>query len=55
VLWASAWRGLAELACYWIARAAPARSEQARRAAERMCGIAYYAGVPLLLALRLLP
>lgn len=48
-------RVLAELACLGITRAAPARAEGARRAAELGCGIAYWAGVPLLLLLRFLP
>ncbi len=55
LIWAAAWRVLAELACFGIARVSPSRTEEARRAAELVCGIAYYAGVPLLLLLRFLP
>lgn len=55
LIWAACWRVLAELACYGIARVSPSRTEGARRAAERACGVAYYAGVPLLLLLRFLP
>lgn len=55
LIWAAGWRVLAELACFAIARVSPSRTEGARRAAELICGVAYYAGVPLLLLLRFLP
>jgi hypothetical protein len=54
VLYASVWRGLAEgvsLATAWLA---PAHAARVRRAAEIACGVFYYGGVPVLLALRFL-
>jgi hypothetical protein len=55
VLYASVWRGLAELAALAAAWLAPARAGRVRRAAERACAILYYGGVPLLVAYRFLP
>jgi hypothetical protein len=55
LIWAGFFRVRAALFCFGIARVPPARPEGARRAAELCCGIAYYAGVPLLLLLRFLP
>jgi hypothetical protein len=54
LLYASAWRALAEGVSWASAHLAPARAIQARRAAERTCLAAYYAGVPALLAVRFL-
>jgi hypothetical protein len=55
VLYASAWRGLAEAIALLAARVAPPRAAGVRRAVERACQVAYFGGVPLLLALRFLP
>ncbi len=55
VLWAATWRWLAELTALAAAAVAPSRAARVRRAVERVCGVAYYAGVPVLLALRFLP
>jgi hypothetical protein len=55
VLYASVWRGLAELAALTAAWIAPARAGSVRRAAERTCAMLYYGGVPLLVAYRFLP
>jgi len=52
VLYASVWRGLAESICLVAATVAPSRAARVRRAAELAIRVAYYAGVPLLLALR---
>jgi hypothetical protein len=55
VLYAGAWRALAEatnLAAAWIA---PSRAARVRSAAELACRLAYYLGVPVLLALRFMP
>jgi hypothetical protein len=54
VLYASIWRGLAEVAALAAAWLAPHRADGVRRAAERLCSIAYYAGVPLILLVRFL-
>lgn len=55
VLYAGVWRGLAEAVALIDARVAPARAAATRRIVERVCGIAYFAGVPVLLLLRFLP
>jgi hypothetical protein len=55
VLYASTWRGLGEAAALVAARVAPSRTARVRRAVEIACGVAYYAGVPVLLVLRFLP
>ena len=52
VLWASVWRGPAEGASLLAAHVAPSRAARVRRAAEIACRVLYYAGVPVLLALR---
>jgi len=52
VLYASAWRGLAELICLFSAGVAPSRAARVRRAAELVIRVVYFAGVPVLLALR---
>jgi hypothetical protein len=54
VLYASVWRGLAEVAALVAAWIAPAWAGRVRRAAERICAILYYGGVPLLVAYRFL-
>lgn len=54
VLYASVWRGGAEAASFLLAWAKPARALAVRRWAERVVQIAYYAGVPALLARRFL-
>jgi len=55
VLYASVWRGLAEGMALLAACVAPARAAAVRRAAEIVCQVAYYGGVPVLLLLRFLP
>lgn len=55
VLYAATWRWLAELAALAAAPVAPSQAARVRRTVELVCGIAYWAGVPLLLALRFLP
>lgn len=54
VLYASAWRGAAEALCLAAAWTAPARATSVRRWLERTVQVAYYAGLPLLLARRFL-
>jgi hypothetical protein len=55
VLYAGAWRGLAELVALAAARVAPPRAAGVRRGVEAACRWVYYAGVPVLLAIRFLP
>ena len=55
VLYASIWRGPAELICLLAAAVAPSRAARVRRATERLLRVLYYAGVPVLLALRFAP
>jgi hypothetical protein len=55
VLYASLWRGLAEIAALAAAWLAPAGAGRARQAAEIACAVLYYGGVPLLLLYRFLP
>jgi hypothetical protein len=55
ILWASIWRGLAEAVCLVAAHVAPSHATRVRRAAELTCRVAYYGGVPILLALRFAP
>ena len=55
LLYASAWRGLAEGVALAAARVAPSRAARVRRAVETWCRIVYYAGVPVLLLIRFLP
>lgn len=54
LLYASVWRGLAELVCFFAACVAPPRAAAVRRAAERACLVLYYVGVPALIGLRFL-
>ena len=55
VLYASVWRGLAEVVAWVAARAAPSHAARMRRATETLCSVVYYGGVPVLLGLRYLP
>ena len=52
VSWASFWRAGAEVIAWLVAALAPRRAPGARRLAEAACAVAYYGGVPVLLALR---
>jgi apolipoprotein N-acyltransferase len=52
VSYASFWRAAAELVVWLAAAIAPTVATTVRRVAEAICAIAYYAGVPGLLALR---
>ena len=52
VSYASFWRAGAELVVWLAAATAPAAAATVRRVAEAICAIAYYGGVPALLALR---
>lgn len=52
VSYASFWRGAAETAVWITGAMTPERAALARRVAEIACTVAYYAGVPLMLALR---
>ena len=54
VLFASLWRGLAEVGALSAAWIAPASAGPARQAAEVACAALYYGGVPLLLLYRFL-
>ena len=54
VSYASFWRAGAELAVWLAAASVPSTAATVRRVAEAICAIAYYAGVPVLLALRYL-
>jgi hypothetical protein len=54
VLYASVWRAGAELISWAAAFLAPARAGQVRVVAEYVCLIAFYGGVPVVLALRFL-
>jgi apolipoprotein N-acyltransferase len=54
VSYASFWRAGAEVVVWLVAAIAPATAVVVRRMAEAICAIAYYAGVPMLLALRYL-
>jgi hypothetical protein len=54
LLYASVWRGLAEGAAWLAARSGPARAAAVRSAGELVCALAYYLGVPALLAWRFL-
>ena len=53
-LYAGLWRGLAEAVCLAGAWLAPRSAEAVRRTAERVCRVAYFAGVPVVVALRYL-
>jgi hypothetical protein len=52
LLYAAAWRGVAEAIAFAAAWRGAAPAVAARRAVERACSVAYYGGVPVLLALR---
>lgn len=54
LLYAAFWRALAEIVSWLAAGLAPPRAVDVRRWAERTVAVAYYAGVPLLIALRFL-
>ncbi len=54
VLYASAWRAIAEGLCLAAASVAPSRAARVRRTAEIGCAVGYYAGALLLLGLRFL-
>jgi hypothetical protein len=54
VSYASAWRATAEVVVWLAAVVDASWAAVARRAVEIACGLAYYGGVPLLLALRYL-
>lgn len=54
LLYASLWRGPAELIAYIAAARSPGRALQVRRWAERVLAALYYGGVPLLVAARFL-
>ena len=54
VSYASFWRAGTEVIVWLTAALAPAQARGVRRVAEAICAIAYYAGVPTLLALRYL-
>jgi hypothetical protein len=54
VLYAGLWRGLAEAGCLAGAWLMPGGAKTMRRTAERVCRVAYFAGVPVLVALRYL-
>ena len=55
VLYASLWRGPAELVCLVAAAVAPSTASRVRRGAEWFVRIVYYGGVPVLLAWRFAP
>ena len=54
ISYASFWRAPAELAVWLTAALAPHQTHLARKSAETLCALAYYAGIPTLLALRYL-
>lgn len=54
VLYAGLWRGLAEGVCLAGAWLAPGGAGSMRRMAERVCRLAYFGGVPVLVVLRYL-
>jgi hypothetical protein len=51
LLYASVWRGAGEITALLAAFVAPSRAALARRLADTVCLIAYYVGVPVLVAL----
>jgi hypothetical protein len=55
VLYASVWRGVAELIAFVAATVAPAQAARVRRLVEAACRLGYWGGIPLLLLLRFLP
>jgi apolipoprotein N-acyltransferase len=54
VSYASCWRGAAETSVWLVAFAGAGPARGARRLADAACALAYWAGVPVLLALRYL-
>ena len=52
LLYASAWRGAAEVVAFATAWVAPRAARPVRRAAELVCSLAFWLGVPIVLALR---
>jgi hypothetical protein len=52
VLYAAVWRGIAEALAMAAAFVGPPQAIATRRIVEIVCRIAYYGGVPLLVALR---
>ena len=50
LLYAAVWRGVAESATLLAAAIAPSQAARVRRAAEVVCRVVYYAGVPVMLA-----
>jgi hypothetical protein len=55
ILYASALRAVAEIITFTTSHLAPTSVPGTRRIAERFCALAYYLGVPILLALRFRP
>jgi hypothetical protein len=53
-LWAGLWRGAAEIGCLALAVVAPAHVTRTRWVAEWLCRVVYFAGVPILVAMRYL-
>jgi len=52
--YASLWRTAAELIVWTIAAITPSHTQSTRNAVETLCALAYYAGVPAMLAFRYL-
>jgi len=52
VSYASVWRAAAEILVWTVAATAPSRAHATRRIVEAVCALAYYGGVPAVLALR---
>jgi hypothetical protein len=52
VLWAATWRTVAEIVAWVATRLRPDAAASIRRIVEIGCGVLYYGGVPVLLALR---
>jgi hypothetical protein len=50
--YASIWRAAGELVVWTVAALGPSRAPAARRVVDLVCGLAYWAGIPALLALR---
>lgn len=55
VLYAATWRFAGELVALAATTAAPSQAARMRRIVERVCGVAYWVGVPVLLGIRFLP
>ncbi len=52
VSYASVWRGAGEVVVWTVAATSPPRAHATRRIVDAVCALAYYGGVPVLLALR---